>query len=378
VRWYLLVAVIAAVVSFGFTWLIWKLSDRFRFYPKIRDRDVHTTPTPRLGGIAIFLGLLVAVSVSSHLSEFGLVFADPGPIYAILGAALLMVVVGAIDDIVDLDWMIKLAAQILAAGLLAWQGVQIVSLPFGEVIIGSPLMGLFITIFLVVLTMNAVNFIDGLDGLVAGVAIIANSVFFVYTALLTAETASSAYFNLSMLITAVLVGACAGFLPLNWHPAKLFMGDSGALLVGLLMATSALAVTGQINPASIENEEIGRSDVLAAFIPVLLPIAILILPLLDFSLAVLRRLRAGRSPFSADRLHLHHRLLDLGHGHLQTVLIFYAWTAVFSIGLLLAFILQPWYWALLFLLVGLGTCTVITFWPVIAPRLSRTTVKEPS
>lgn len=375
-RWYLLAAVIAAVVSFGFTWLIWKLSTRYRFYPAIRDRDVHTAPTPRLGGIAIFIGLVTSIAVASNFAEFQLVFDDPGPVYAILGAAALMVFVGAVDDVVDLDWMIKLAAQILAAGILAWQGVQIVSLPIGGVVIGSPLMGLLITIFLVVLTMNAVNFIDGLDGLVAGVAIIANSVFFVYTAMLMYETARSSYFNLAMLITAVLVGACVGFLPFNWHPAKLFMGDSGALLVGLMMATSALAVTGQINPASIENQVIGRSDVLAAFIPILLPVAILVLPLLDFALAVIRRLRAGRSPFSADRLHLHHRLLDLGHSHLRSVLIFYAWTAVFSVGLLLAFVLQPWHWALLFLALGLGACAVVTFWPLISPRIALARVKE--
>ena len=163
----------------------------------------------------------------------------------------------------------------------------------------------------IVLVMNAINFIDGLDGLVAGVAIIANGVFFVYSYMISYGPAEqSDYFNLAQFISAVLIGACAGFLPLNWHPARLFMGDAGALLVGLLMAASTIAVTGQIDPELASN---GPRVLFPAFIPILLPFAVLIVPLLDFGLAVIRRLRAGKSPFSADRKHLHHRLLDMGH-----------------------------------------------------------------
>jgi UDP-GlcNAc:undecaprenyl-phosphate GlcNAc-1-phosphate transferase len=185
--------------------------------------------------------------------------------------------------------------------------------------------------------MNAVNFIDGLDGLVAGVAIIANSVFFVYSYVVTYEpTTQSAYFNLPQFVSAVLIGACIGFLPLNWHPAKLFMGDAGALLVGLMMAAAAISVTGAVDPESMASSR----QLLPAFIPILLPLAILMMPLLDFALAVIRRLRAGKSPFSADRKHLHHRLLDMGHTHFQAVLIFYCWTAVFAIGTLL-FVFVP-------------------------------------
>jgi UDP-GlcNAc:undecaprenyl-phosphate GlcNAc-1-phosphate transferase len=360
VRFYLLVALVSAVVSFGLAWVIYKLSHRFRLYPKIRERDVHTRPTPRLGGIAMFLGVVVAIAVASQISWFRLVFAEPGKVWAILGAALIIVVIGVADDIWDLDWMTKLAGQILAAGLLAWQGVQILSLPIGDTRgIGSPTMSLIITILAVVLVMNAINFIDGLDGLVAGVALIANGVFFLYSYLLAQETSPTDYFNLASLITAVLIGACAGFLPLNFHPAKLFMGDAGALLVGLLMATSAIAVTGQVDPA-----QLGRSELLPAFIPILLPFAILVIPLLDFSLAVIRRLRAGKSPFSADRKHLHHRLLDMGHSHLQAVLIFYAWTTVISVGCLLFFVLDPYWPAFVFLAVGVVVCTVVTLSPL--------------
>ena len=137
------------------------------------------------------------------------------------------------------------------------------------------------------------------------------------------------------------------------------MGDSGAMLVGLLMATSAISVTGQIDPATI-----GRSQLLPAFLPILLPFAILVIPLLDFTLAIARRLRAGKSPFSADRKHLHHRLLDMGHSHLRAVLIFYAWTAVISIGCLLLFVVQPYWIAFVFLGLGLVVCAVVTLLPL--------------
>ncbi|MFB2581811.1 MraY family glycosyltransferase [Herbiconiux sp. P15] len=358
-RFYLLVALVSAVVTFGLAFVIYRLSNKFRLYPKIRERDVHTRPTPRLGGIAMFLGVVIAIGVASQISWFRLVFAEPGKVWAILGAALIIVLIGVADDIWDLDWLTKLAGQIIAAFLLAWQGVQIVSLPIGGLTIGSSGMSLVITILAVVLVMNAINFIDGLDGLVAGVALIANGVFFIYSYLLAQDTSPTDYFNLASLITAVLIGACAGFLPLNFHPAKLFMGDAGALLVGLLMATSAIAVTGQIDPA-----QLGRSQLLPAFLPILLPFAILVIPLLDFGLAIFRRLRAGKSPFSADRKHLHHRLLDMGHSHLQAVLIFYAWTTVVSVGCLLLFVLQPYWLAFIFLGVGIVVCTVVTLAPL--------------
>ena len=188
--------------------------------------------------------------------------------------------------------------------------------------------------------------------------------FFLYTYLLVQKTSPLNYFNLASLLAIVLVGACVGFLPLNWHPAKLFMGDAGALLIGLLMATSAIAVTGQIDPASL-----GCGELFPAFIPIILPFAVLVIPLLDFGLAVVRRLRAGKSPFAADRKHLHHRLLDMGHSHLNAVLIFYAWTAVASIGCLLSFVFPVYLgidsgWA--FLLLGLGflACAAITLAPL--------------
>jgi UDP-GlcNAc:undecaprenyl-phosphate GlcNAc-1-phosphate transferase len=360
---YLVVAGAAAVVSFAFSFVIWKLSARFRLYPKIRERDVHTRPTPRLGGIAMFLGIVAAFLVASRLPQFEIVFSEPGRVLAILGAALMIVLLGVADDIWDLDWVTKLAGQILAAGLLAWQGVQLTTLPIpGRALAILPgFISLGLTILVIVLVMNAVNFIDGLDGLVAGVAIIANSAFFVYAYIISYQPAAqSDYFNLAQFISAVLIGVCAGFLPLNWHRARLFMGDAGALLVGMLMATSAIAITGQIDFATID----GPQRLLPAFsIAILIPFAILIVPLLDFGLAIFRRLRAGKSPFTADRKHLHHRLLDMGHSHLHAVLIFYAWTAVASFGSLLLLITE-WWWAALVTGVGLIVCTIVTLAPL--------------
>ena len=365
---FILLALVSAVVTFGLSIVVYKLSHRFRLYPKIRERDVHTRPTPRLGGIAMFLGILVAFGVayvvSSQFAPLRLVFSNPQQILAILGGALLIVLLGVADDIWDLDWMTKLAGQFIAAGLVAWQGVQIYSLPIGGLTVGSGWMSIVITVMAIVIVMNMINFIDGLDGLVAGVALIANGVFFLYSYLLVRDTSPTNYFNLASLIAAILVGACVGFLPLNWHPAKLFMGDAGALLVGLLMATSAIAITGQIDPTAVN-----RSQLFPAFIPILLPFAILIIPLLDFGLAVFRRVRAGKSPFSADRKHLHHRLLDMGHSHLHAVLIFYGWTAAVSIGCLLYFVLPvyfqlPTWYATIFLVIALFFCTVVTLAPL--------------
>lgn len=367
-KYYLLAGAIAAAVSFVCSWAVWKLGLRYGWYPKVRERDVHRTPTPRLGGIAMYLGVIVSLLAAWFLfpsiagtDYFRLVFSEPGRVIAVLAGATIIVVLGVADDIWDLDWMTKLAGQIIAAGILAWQGVAIVSLPIGNTLgVGSSYMSLIFTVLAVVLVMNAVNFIDGLDGLVAGVAIIAGGVFFLYTFFINRVVVQTEFFfNLPSLLTAVLVGACSGFLVLNWHPAKLFMGDAGALLVGFLMATSAVSVTGNIDPAVIST----RQALLPAFIPILLPFAILIVPILDFGLAVTRRLSAGKSPFSADRKHLHHRLLDMGHSHFHAVLIFYAWTATVAVGCLL-FLFVEWYWVVTVVAVGFTVCAIATFAPL--------------
>lgn len=367
---YLFTILITAVITFGLTWAVWRLSLRYKLYPGIRERDVHTTPTPRLGGVAIFLGIVAAFAVSAANPFFQTMWASSQTMWAILAAALLIAIIGVVDDLWDLDWMIKLGAQFLAAGVITvGGGLQILSLPVGDVIVFSSWLSITITMFAIVIVMNAVNFIDGLDGLVAGVCLIANGVFFAYSYILTRDTGASSYFNLATFLAAALIGACLGFLPFNWSPAKLFMGDSGALVLGLLMATSAVAVTGQLEPSALDPELLGRSQLLGAFIPILLPLLVVLLPLLDFGLAVLRRMGAGKSPFSPDRKHLHHRMLDLGHRDRDAVLIFYAWTAVISLAVLLMYIGAREDWPGQYLpgvgfgVVGIIACLVITVNP---------------
>jgi UDP-GlcNAc:undecaprenyl-phosphate/decaprenyl-phosphate GlcNAc-1-phosphate transferase len=380
---YLLVALFTAAVTFVLTWAVWKLALRFKLYPAIRDRDVHTRPTPRLGGVAMFLGVVAAFALSSGNPFFAIFWVDPGPMLALLGATLLIVVVGVADDIWDLDWMIKLGAQFVAAGIITWFGqLQILSLPIGGLTVGSGWMSFALTVFAIVIVMNAVNFIDGLDGLVAGVCLIANGVFFVYSYLLLRDIGSSTYFNLASFLAAVLIGACLGFLPFNFNPAKIFMGDAGALMLGLLMASAGVAITGQIDPVNLDPDQLGRSQLLGAFIPILLPIVVVLLPLLDFGLAVLRRMGAGKSPFSPDRKHLHHRMLDMGHSDRDAVLIFYAWTAVVSLSLLLMYVGTQQEWPGDYLLgvgfgvVGVAACLVLTFLP--SRRTARPTIPQES
>jgi len=370
VKQYVFTILFTAAMTLSLAWAVWQLSLRYKLYPGIRERDVHKNPTPRLGGVAIYLAIVAAIAVSAANPFFEIFWVNPRPVLAILVASTIIVLVGVADDLWDLDWMIKLGAQFLAAGVIAWFGeLQIYSLPIGGLAVGSSVVSVTLTVFAIVIVMNAVNFIDGLDGLVAGVCLISNAIFFAYSYMLVRDIGSSTYFNLASFLAAVLVGACAGFLPLNWNPAKLFMGDSGALVLGLLMATSAIAITGQLDPAVLDPDEIGRSQLLGAFIPILLPVVVVMLPLLDFGLAVIRRMQAGKSPFSPDRKHLHHRMLDMGHTDRDAVLIFYAWTAVIGIAVLLMYIAvrEDWpgtYWiGVAFGVVGAAACLIVTLMP---------------
>jgi UDP-GlcNAc:undecaprenyl-phosphate GlcNAc-1-phosphate transferase len=369
VRQYVFAIILTAALTLGLSWAVWRLSLKYKLYPGIRERDVHKTPTPRLGGIAVYLSLMAVMWLSQFNDRFAQFWGQPQQVYAIMAASTLIVLVGVADDIWDLDWFLKLGAQFLAAGIIAgWGNLQILSLPIGGITVWSSWVSFTLTVFSIVIVMNAVNFIDGLDGLLVGVCLIANAVFFVYSYLLVREFTTS-NFSLATFLAATLIGACIGFLPLNWSPAKLFMGDGGALLLGLIMATSAIAITGQLSPEALDPEDFGRSQLLGAFIPILLPVVVVLLPLLDFGSAVIRRMRAGKSPFAPDRKHLHHRMLDMGHSDRDAVLIFYAWTAIVSLSFLLMFIGSTAEWpgrylfGLLFGIVGVAACVVVTFSP---------------
>ncbi|WP_345802013.1 MraY family glycosyltransferase [Microbacterium sp. AZCO] len=373
---YLFTILFTAIVTFALSWAVWRLSMKYKLYPGIRERDVHKTPTPRLGGIAMFFGVVAAIGVSAANEFFAIFWTSPQQVYAILAATVIIVLVGIADDLWDLDWFIKLGAQFLAAGIIAWFGeLQIYSLPIGGLTVGSGWVSFTLTVFAIVVVMNAVNFIDGLDGLVAGVCLITNGIFFAYSYLLLRDNTAS-NFSFATFLAAVLIGACLGFLPINWSPAKLFMGDAGALMLGLLMACSAIAITGQLDPTMLDPEDFGRSQLLGAFIPILIPVVVVLLPLLDFAMAVIRRMGAGKSPFSPDRKHLHHRMLDMGHSDRDAVLIFYAWTAIIGLSVLLMYIGTTAGWpgdyliGLCYGLLGAAACLVVTLLPSrrVAPR----------
>lgn len=325
-RVYLLVMLVAAAVTYLATPLVRLLARRWGAVTAVRARDVHTVPTPRLGGVAMLAGFAMSLLVASRIPFLSEVFTGPEP-WAILAGATLVALLGVADDIWDLDWLTKLVGQVLAAGVIAWQGVQLITFPVAGLTIGSARLSLVATVLVVVVAINAVNFVDGLDGLAAGMIGIGGAAFFVYTYMLTRTASPGDYSNLAAVIIVAVVGVCLGFLPHNFNPATIFMGDSGSMFLGLTVAAATITVTGQIDPATLS-----AGEVLPAFVPILLPVAVLLVPLLDMTLAVLRRLRAGQSPFHADRMHLHHRLLALGHSHRRAVLVLYLWTTVISLG----------------------------------------------
>jgi UDP-GlcNAc:undecaprenyl-phosphate GlcNAc-1-phosphate transferase len=245
----------------------------------------------------------------------------------LLGGGLL-VLIGAADDKWGLDALTKLAGQILAAGIMVLQGVQLLYLPvprYGALSLG-PDLGVPLTVLFVVVTINAINFIDGLDGLAAGVVGIAAVAFFAYSYDLSVVY----HFDRAeapTLLTAVLAGACAGFLPHNFNPARVFMGDTGSMLLGLMLSASTVSLTGRIDPNAVY-----AADFAPALLPLLLPLAVLAVPFVDLVLAVLRRTRTGQAPWTPDKLHLHHRLLQIGHSHARAVVIMYLWSAVLAGG----------------------------------------------
>jgi len=258
----------------------------------------------------------------------------------VLLASAAIVLLGMADDRFELDALTKLAGQVFTAGILLLYGIQILWLPINGVITLPPSIGQLLTVLIVLVVINAVNFIDGMDGLAAGVVAISGIAFFAFAYLLAVDYGFSRA-GAPSLITAVLIGICLGFLPHNLSPAKIFMGDSGSMLLGLLLSVSAITLTGQIDPNAISAEKLGPT-----LLPLLLPFAVLAIPFLDLLLAVIRRVRAGKSPFAPDNLHLHHRLLNAGNSTGQTVLIVYLWTATIAFPVtVLAF--APWWVAVL-------------------------------
>jgi UDP-GlcNAc:undecaprenyl-phosphate/decaprenyl-phosphate GlcNAc-1-phosphate transferase len=350
---YLLVACVAASVTFLLTPIARQVAIRWKAVARPRDRDVHAVATPRMGGLALFAGFALALFVASRLPSLHRSFENgPDMPWVVISAAVICAI-GILDDKYELDSITKLSGQVLACALMVTKGgVQLafVSLPIGNgtYSLGRDL-GIPVTILLTVLTINAMNFIDGLDGLAAGVTLIAAGAFFLFAYHL-AQRGFTDVTAAPTLLAAALAGSCAGFLPHNFWPARVFMGDSGSMVLGLMLSAAATSATTYADPQAFDST-LGS---LGLYLPLLVPLAVLALPFVDLLLAVVRRVRRGRSPFAPDKQHLHHRLLELGHSHRRAVLLLYFWSAIVAFsGVGLSFKDGHWYviWTLIALVV---------------------------
>jgi UDP-GlcNAc:undecaprenyl-phosphate/decaprenyl-phosphate GlcNAc-1-phosphate transferase len=330
VREYLLVFAVAAAVTFLTTPLVRCLAVRIGAVAEIRERDVHAVPTPRMGGVAMFLGLAAGLEVAKHLPFLSVVSRDWSEPRAVLIAGALICLLGAVDDRWELDSITKLAGQVAAAGTMVLLGVQFsfaVNPDSNNTFSLGPETAVPLSIFVTVILVNAVNFIDGLDGLAAGVTAIAAGAMFYYAY----EIAVINHFyraSPAALLAALTAGVCVGFLPHNFSPARLFMGDSGSMLVGLLSAASMISATGQVAYGGYA----GPTRALPSLIPLAVPLAVLAVPFVDLGLAVIRRTREGRSPFAPDKRHLHHRLMEIGKSDVRAVLLMYCWAGLLGFG----------------------------------------------
>ena len=346
-REYLLVFLVAAAVTYLLTVIAREIAIRTHAVAAVRDRDVHDEPVPYLGGIAMLGGLWAAFLIARELPflsrDGAFVFEDA---QQVLLAGSVVCIIGVLDDIVELDWTAKLGGQVLAVGYLVFSGIrfQFLPLPNGEQFSLDPNQGALLTAFVVIATINAVNFVDGLDGLAAGVIGIGAVAFFLFSYQLSALNHVSLA-TTPALLSAALAGACLGFLPHNFHPARLFMGDSGSMLIGLVLSASALTLTGGVAGPELSHGPNGGVNPVVFFLPLLLPILVLVVPLADLVLAVVRRTRAGRSPFSPDKQHLHHRLLEIGHSQRRAVIIMWLWAALIGFGtVLISLYRETWTW----------------------------------
>ncbi|WP_327353419.1 MraY family glycosyltransferase [Streptomyces sp. NBC_01304] len=375
-REYLLTLCVTAAVTYLLTGPVRKFAIVAGAMPEIRARDVHREPTPRLGGIAMFFGLCAGLLVADHLDNLNEVFENSNEPRALLSGAALIWLIGVLDDKFEIDALIKLGGQMIAAGVMVMQGLTILWLPipgFGSVAL-TQWQGTLLTVALVLITINAVNFVDGLDGLAAGMVCIAAAAFFLYAYRIWysygIEAAAPA-----TLFSAILMGMCLGFLPHNMHPARIFMGDSGSMLIGLVLAAGAISITGQVDPDAMNlyvgSEKAAVHQTVPVYIPLLLPLTIIAVPTADLVLAVVRRTWRGQSPFAADRGHLHHRLLEIGHSHSRAVLIMYFWSGVIAFGTLAYSVHSASMWIVLVVVALSAVGLVLLLLPRFTPRTPR-------
>ncbi|MEY3904627.1 MAG: hypothetical protein RIT08_543 [Actinomycetota bacterium] len=350
-REYLVTVLLAAIITYLLTPLVRDLAIKAGAVTAIRSRDVHLEPTPRWGGLAMWLSMALTLVIVNYLPLVHKSFGSEATGIFLSGTFILLL--GLLDDRFDLDPITKFAGQALAAGILLIYGVQILWLPINGITTLPTNIGQILTILFVMVVINAINFVDGLDGLATGIVMICAASFFAFSYLLAVINGLNRA-GAPSLITAVVIGLCLGFLPHNFHPAQIFMGDSGAMFLGLMVSASAITLTGQVDASAI-TEENGSS----ALLPLLLPFTVLAIPLLDFAMAILRRVKAGRSPFAADREHLHHRIMRFGLTQQRTTIVLYLWTAMFALPTVIAAFVSIWIAILAGALIFLGSVWVI-------------------
>ena len=331
---FLLIGAVAAVVTFATTPLVGVVARRRGWVYLPNDRTVHQTPLPDVGGLAMYLGFLAAMATAWMLDAFAELFESNSEPIGVLVAATIIYVVGFIDDVRGLSPPAKVTGTVVAGLALVQFGVVMYAfrLPFfdGPILLAAEWRPLVTVLWLIGMT-QAINLIDGLDGLAAGIVAIGAGAFFLYSQELIDRDVLDVR-NIGPLLAIIAVGVCVGFLPFNFNPARNFMGDGGALLLGLLLAVATSVVGGRAD--SFSQEFVGQTYFFLA--PLAIPLLILGVPIFDLAFAIYRRATSRRSLSTADKGHLHHRLMDLGHGHRRSVVILWTWTLLLS-----AFVLYP-------------------------------------
>ena len=326
---YGLIALIGALVTLVANPPARRLSNKLGYSAQPDERKVHQIVTPYGGGAAMFVGFCVSLVAAYCFPLTRAIITSSHEMLGVLLATGVVLVVGVLDDFRDMSAPAKVAGQVLAATVLYFSGCTMyqLKLPFAGFIVLGPSVLPIITAVWVFALSNAVNLIDGLDGLAGGIVAIASGTLCVY-GLRLEDLGFLPATNVGPLIAALTFGICVGFLRDNFHPAKLFMGDAGALMLGLLMSASTMVIGGRTAPAG--------GVTFFFFAPLLIPVFILGVPLTDAIWAFVRRTVSGQGFHTPDKNHIHHRLMRLGHGHRRTVLILWLWTA-----LLCGFVLFP-------------------------------------
>jgi len=330
---YLAIGGVAALATAICTPIVGFLARRLGWVVEPDDRRVHRVTTPDVGGIALFAGFIVAFTVARLMDRFDPLFARNSEPRGVLFAVALMFLIGLIDDVRELSAPARVAGTVAVGAILVSFGVTMFyfRVPFLDVYFLSDDWVPLVTVIWLLGMTQAINLIDGLDGLAAGIVAIGAGAFFLYSQRLS-DIGFLSPPNIGPLISIITVGVCLGFLPFNFNPARIFMGDSGALLLGVLMAVSTSVVGGRADP----NTQGYPGQTYFFLAPLFIPLFILGVPILDTLFAIVRRASRRQGVATADKGHLHHRLMNLGHGQRRSVLILWTWTALLS-----AFVLYP-------------------------------------